>query len=327
MKASDMRFALILPFLALPAFADVQTALDDHILPGYTRLADETAKLAEAAQADCTPDALQPAFHAAYDAWISISHIHFGPLEDQAVTLTMSFWPDPKNSTGKALARLTTAADPIVDQPEAFGDVSAAAQGFTALERMLYDPQPDADYACRLTQAIATGLAQKSDSLNAAWPAFADQMLSAGTGGNARFQSDMEAQRALYTALSAGLEFLHDQRLGRPLGTFDRPRPSRAEARRSERSLRHIELQLAALERLAAAMTNADLGATSAAFAEARARADALEDPALQGVADAEQRFKVEVLQQAVRAVQVAVIDEIGTPLGVTAGFNALDGD
>lgn len=66
---------------------------------------------------------------------------------------------------------------------------------------------------------------------------------------------------------------------------------------------------------------------TSATFADAQARADALEDPALQGVAQPAERFKVEVLQQAVRAVQVAVIDEIGAPLGITAGFNALDGD
>ncbi|WP_299550628.1 imelysin family protein [uncultured Tateyamaria sp.] len=322
-----MRFALILPFLALPAVADVQTVLEDHILPGYARLAEETIILADAAQANCGPDALRPEFHAAYDAWISISHIQFGPLEDQALTLTMAFWPDPKDRTGKALTRLITASDPIVDQPDMFGDVSAAAQGFTALELMLYDDQADAAYACRLTQAIATGLARKSESLSAAWPVFADQMRTAGADDNTRFQSQMEVQRALYTALSTGLEFLHDQRLGRPLGTFDRPRPRRAEARRSERSLHHIQLQLAALEELAVAMTDVDLTATSAAFDTAKARAEALNDPALVGVADPAHRFKVEVLQQAVRAVQVAVIDEIGTPLGITAGFNALDGD
>ena len=74
-------------------------------------------------------------------------------------------------------------------------------------------------------------------------------------------------------------------------------------------------------------MTDTDLTQTRAAFAQARSRANAIDDPALQGVADPAQRFKVEVLQQAVRAVQVAVIDDIGTPLGITAGFNALDGD
>ncbi|MEO0379563.1 MAG: imelysin family protein [Pseudomonadota bacterium] len=322
-----MRLTLILPFLALPAMADVQTVLDDHILPGYAALAEATATLSDAAQADCSAQALRPAYHNAYDAWISVSHIQFGPLEDQALTLQMAFWPDPKDSTGKALARLSAAADPIVDQRDTFDDVSAAAQGFTALERVLYEDQPDSDYACRLTQAIAAGLTDKAASVAAAWPDFGDLMLSAGDDGNSRFQSEIEVQRALFTALSTGLEFLHDQRLGRPLGTFDRPRPRRAEARRSDRSLRHIRLSLSALEALAKTMFEGDMSDTGAAFADAQARADALDDPGLQGVADPAQRFKVEVLQQAVRAVQIAVINDIGAPLGITAGFNSLDGD
>ena len=320
-----MRFALILPFLfALPAFADVDRAITQHVLPGHIALAQATDDLAAQAASDCTPDALRPAFHAAYDAWISISHIQFGPVEDQALNLAMSFWPDPKDRTGKALSRLTLAKDPIVDDPALWAEVSAAAQGFTALERMLYDPQPDADYACRLTQVLATGLADKSTLILQEWPAFADLMQGAN---NARFQDETEVQRILFTALSTGLEFLHDQRLGRPLGTFDRPRPQRAEARRSGRSLRHIRLSLDALEGLAMAMYDGELDATAAAFAAARARADVLDDPTLKGVADPAQRIKVEVLQQAVRAIQIAVVDEIGAPLGIRAGFNSLDGD
>ena len=322
-----MRLALILTFLAMPAYAGVENVIENHILPGHAALKTATAKLAETATDDCSVDVVRPAFHVAYDAWIGISHIQFGPLEDQALTLAMSYWPDPKDSTGKSIARLTAAADPIVDTPDLFNDVSAAAQGFTALERLLYEPQPDADYACRLTQAIAIGLAGKSKIIAGDWRGFAELIRTAGNAGNTRFQSKVEADRAMYTALSTGLEFLHDQRLGRPLGTFDRPRPRRAEAHRSARSLRHIQLSLAALEDLAIAMADIDLMQTRAAFAEAHKRANALDDPALQGVTDPAQRFKIEVLQQAVRAIQVAVIDEIGTPLGITAGFNSLDGD
>ncbi|MEO1276733.1 MAG: imelysin family protein, partial [Pseudomonadota bacterium] len=249
-----------------------------------------------AAEADCAPEALRPAFHAAYDAWVAISHIQTGPIEDQGLTLAMAFWPDPKDSTGKALARLTQAADASVDSPDAFAEVSVAAQGFSALERMLYEPQPDAAYACRLTRAISTGLARKSAEIHSAWPAFAAQMRRAGEAGNARFQSEDEAARALYTALSAGLEFLHDQRLGRPMGTFERPRPRRAEARRSERALRNIVVSLTALEDLALALAGGELPYTRAAFAAARERAAALDDPALQGVAEPLGRIRVEAL-------------------------------
>ncbi|MCY4179353.1 MAG: imelysin peptidase, partial [Litoreibacter sp.] len=118
-----------------------------------------------------------------------------------------------------------------------------------------------------------------------------------------------------------------DQRLGRPLGTFERPRPRRAEARRSERSLRHIELSLAALEELATTFYSGDLNLTKSAFADARARAAALDDPALAGVADPSKRIRIEALQRTVRDIQNAVNTEIGKPLGITAGFNALDGD
>lgn len=322
-----MRLALVLTLIAAPAVADVSSALTDHILPGHARLAAATASLSATAAADCTPEAVRPAFVEAYDTWVSISHIQFGPVEDQNTALAMAFWPDPKDRTGKALARLFAAQDAIVDDAAHFYDVSVAAQGFTALERLLFEPQADPTYACRLTQTIATSLAQKSEHPNQAWPAHADMLLSAGEAENTSFQSPQESQRALYTALSTGLEFLHNQRLGRPLGTFDRPRPLSAEARRSKRSLRHIILSLTALEDLALHMGATDLTQTRAAFAEARNRASALDDPAPAGVAEPASRFRIEALQQSVRTLQVAVIEEIGTPLGISAGFNALDGD
>ncbi|MEM6408008.1 MAG: imelysin family protein [Pseudomonadota bacterium] len=315
--------AFAVSLFAVPAFADTDAAINDHILPGHGDLVRATDALATLAENDCTVDALKPAFSEAYDAWISISHIQFGPIEDQGLSLAMSFWPDPKDSTGKAIARLTAAKDPIVDSAE-FGEVSAAAQGFTALERLLFDPQPDTEYACSLTQAVALGLADKAQSINAAWPAFAALMTQTG---NTRFRSEEEVNRALYTALSTGLEFLHDQRLGRPLGSFERPRPRRAEARRSGRSLRHIELSLAALEALATTFYEGDLSETKSAFADARDRAATLDDPTLAGVAEPSKRIRIEALQRTVRDIQNAVNTEIGKPLGITAGFNALDGD
>jgi len=322
-----MRLVLAFCILAAPAAADVSSALSSHVLPRHSDLVRETQHLAAAAAENCSLDELQPAYTAAYDAWVMVSHLQLGPIEDQGLSLAMSLWPDPKDRTGKALARLEAAGDPIVDDPAQFADVSAAAQGFTALERVLFDPGADPAYTCRLTRAIAMGLARKSVAIMDGWPAFAEALETAGAQGNTRFQSPLEAQRAFYTALSTGLEFLHDQRLGRPLGTFDRPRPGRAEARRSQRSLRHIQLSLSALEELATTLIEMPTPKTQAAFADARARAEGIEDAALAGVADPSSRIRIEALQNAVREIQISVIEEIGTPLGVTAGFNALDGD
>lgn len=68
-----MRFALVLPFLALPAYADVERAIADHILAGHEALARATDDPASEDAADCTPEAVRPGFHAAYDAWVITS--------------------------------------------------------------------------------------------------------------------------------------------------------------------------------------------------------------------------------------------------------------
>lgn len=319
-----MRLAIAFALIASPVSADVDQVVSNHILPGYAALAESTKSLDETAGADCNSDDLIPAYHAAYDDWISISHIQFGPLEDQGLQLAMAFWPDPKDRTAKAIERLTSISDPIVDDPDTFSEVSVAAQGFTALERVLFETQSDEDYACRLTRAIAAGLAQKAAVLDTGWQDHAKLLRNAGQ--NERYQSETEAKRALFTAISTGLEFLHDQRLGRPLGTFERPRPKRAEARRSQRTLSHVILSLDALESLAVLLAG-DIPKSQAAFANARTRALQLKDPTLAGVGNPAGRFKIEVLQQSVRAIQVAIVEEIGRPLGVQAGFNALDGD
>jgi predicted lipoprotein len=91
-----------------------------------------------------------------------------GPIEDEGLGLAMDFRPDPRGTVAKTLARLSAIQDPDVNDPAAFSEVSVTAQGFSALERVLYEPQPDADYACALTRAIARGLADKSARPNVA---------------------------------------------------------------------------------------------------------------------------------------------------------------
>lgn len=158
------------------------------------------------------------------------------------------------------------------------------------------------------------------------WGGFAQTVLTAGDPGNATFLTRPEVRQALYTQLYTGIEGLFDTRLGRPLGTFDRPRPERAEARASGRSLRNIQLSLAALRDLVATLTP-DAPLTLAAFDRAMAEAQALDDPALAGVADPQGRLKVEIIQQAVDAIRMLVVSEVSAELDVGIGFNAGDGD
>lgn len=324
-------FAVAL-FATTPAMADVDQAIDAHILPGYTAFAASTDALTSAAQADCTAAPLRPAYQAAYDAWMGVSHLRLGPVEKDGRILAIAFWPDPRGMTDKALKGLIADEDPVVKSPEAFANVSVAARGLFALERLLYDDAlsgyAQGSYTCDLVTAISVDLDGMADDILAEWQdGFAETLRTGGAPDNATYLSDREALQALFTVLMTGLEFNSDQRLGRPMGTFDRPRPTRAEAWRSGRSMSNVVLSLKALRALAGDLSVSEPEETLGEFESALSAAQGLDDPIFAGVATPPGRLKVEVLQQAINGIREAAAAEIGPQLGVSAGFNAADGD
>lgn len=322
--------SLIAALAASPAFAGVEEVVDAHILPGYAAFEASAADLRDIAAADCTPDAVRPAWNDTFDAWMAVSHLKFGPIEQDGASVIVAFWPDERSATPKALARLIADQDPIIDTATGTAQISVAARGIYALEYLLYDPQFDeaGDYGCALTQALTADLATIAARVDQDWQdGYAETMRTAGAAGNQTYLSDKEATQALFTALLAGLDFDVEQRLARPLGTFDRPRPNRAEAWRSGRSQRNITLSLQALADLARQLTDGNAPITDAAMTRAIELAEGLDDPILAGVDDPSKRLKIEIVQQAVTTAYDAVLGEIGASLGVSAGFNSADGD
>ena len=320
------RLILVLTILASPTLADVEEVVVEHILPGQAAFAEAAEGLARAAREDCSADALRGPWDAAYDAWLAVAHLRFGPAEEEGRAQAVAFWPDERDATGRALEGLLAQDDPAALEPAAFARQSVAARGLLALERLLTEiPYGEGDRACGLARAIAADLAATADALRAGWDDQARALRTAGEPGNALYLSEDEARATLYTALATGLEFVADGRLGRPLGTFDRPRPLRAEARRSGRSARNVALSLAALRDLAAALAPAPL--TLAALDRAIGSAEALDDPAFAGVAEPASRIRIEALRTEVAEAREVAAVEIGEALELTAGFNALDGD
>lgn len=322
--------AILSAGLAAPALAGVGEALNDHILPGYAGFAEATQDLTQAAREDCRAEALAPAFHAAFDAWMPVADLRIGPSETGA--LSIAFWPDARGFTPRTLKRLIAEQDPVAGDVEGYAEVSIAAHGLFALEMLVFDSAfSDYDhgsYTCRLVTTIVSDLDRQADALAAAWEtAYADTLRTAGEAGNATYLTEAEAVRAIYTQILSSLEFTAAQRLGAPMGTFDRPRPLRAEARRSERSLRNAILSAEAAHGLATALADGDLPQTDAAMARVREAAAGIEDPAFGDVTEPQARLRVEVLQQAVRSLTAAIQTEIGARLGMAPGFNAQDGD
>ncbi|WP_420567809.1 imelysin family protein [Thalassovita sp.] len=321
----------------LPALAQTpvsKTAVDAHILPGFTALEDASRRMAEAAKADCAPDSeqLRRAWGLAFDHWIRVSHLRFGPTESDNRAFALAYWPDSRGKTPKALAQMIATTDPIITTPGGVASLSIAARGYYALEFLLYDPafRADPTYGCALIRALTADIAATSHSIAQDWRGSYGALMKAPGQDYSPYRSTEEVHQELFKALSAGLEFTSDTRLGRPLGTFDRPRPNRAEARRSGRSLRHVVLSLTALRDLALILSAGDdsLSADIAnAFDAVITQATALEDPVFAGVNDPSGRLQIEILKQDIDLIREQQLANIGAKLGVAAGFNALDGD
>jgi uncharacterized protein len=308
--------------IADTAAADTAAVVQDHARPGYAAFA--LAAKALAADDNCDPDTLRPAFHAAYDAWLQVAHLHLGPSEDDGQALAILFWPDPKRLGAKAQATLLS-APPGSLTPEVMAEQSVAARGLSGLERLLYPTEAPAADPCPLIHATADDLARMATELAAGWGPYGETLVTAGKPGNTRFLTPDEATQALFTQLATGLEFIADRRIGRPLASFDKPRPDLAEGHASGRSVANVVLSLQALRGLAVALSP-ESTRTPAAFDHAIGLALAL-DPDIDRIADPQGWLKLEILQQAVRATRNTAIAEIGPALGVELGFNSQDGD
>lgn len=332
MRLIAMAFAAFLPCAAVAGDAIVSRTVDGVILPGFARLAAATSALDRAAQADCRAEnpGLRAAYAAAFDAWIGVETYRGGPMETDGRNLAIVFWPDPKGATPKALTALVKAGE--VPKGAEFAKVSVAARGLFALESMLYNPTFNTYAAqspgCNLTQSIAADLASVAQAANSDWQNnFGPLMKTAGDAGNNQFLAPAEVVQQLFTALMTEMEFTADIRLERPLGTLERPRPQRAEALISQRSLHNLTQSLTAIRTLAEALAGGNQGEMFDRLGYAEKIAARLKDPVFAEVATTSGRFRVQELHDAIVAARAAMDAELGAKLGVKAGFNALDGD
>lgn len=318
-----MRILFLSFALAGPVAADTAAVVRDHARPGYAAFDEAAGRLADLDS--CDTEMLRSAFQATYDAWLAVEHLHLGPAEDEGRSLAVLFWPDPKRLGAKAQTALLT-GDPAALTTEAMAQQSVATRGLAGLERLLYPTETLPADPCPLIEATANDLARTAAVLDSEWGEFGDLLLTAGQPGNDRYLSADEATQALFTQLATGLEFVADRRIGRPLGTFDKPRPDLAEGIASGRALANITLSLKALRDLALRL-DPDSAKTQAAFDHVIGLSETLNDPLLDQITDPQAWLKLEILQQATRATRDAAIAEIGPALGVELGFNSQDGD
>ena len=349
---------LLLPGMLLPqACLSFETAynlraVDNTILPGYQRLADETAALAKQTLVFCQqpsdPDLhrLQEQFHLSMDSWQFIQTVRLGPIEEKLRGYRLHFWPDKRQSVSRHLAKLLNKADPETLKSEAFAKGSVALQGFSALERLLFaaDNQPgefssDGPKAhhCQVMVAITRNMTGIAREIAAEWqtmkPSHRDLIASAARGNQA-YADSTEVSARLFNSLFTQIELMLDRKLRAPLGeSQQRARGKRSESWRSGRSLRNMALNLQSVHQLTQTAFLSRLvdpplkRRINELFQRSAQQISQIALPLAQAVTDPIQRERVVELTQTLTALKQALTEELAPALEIPIGFNSLDGD
>lgn len=314
----------------------------DFALPRYEALVQATSAQANAWDTACTSQpprvlkSLDEAFHAAADAWAKVEFLRYGPIGEDFRFERMAHWPERRNAVSRALSNLISRPDAEALSPERFQETSVAGQGFSALERLLFEDEtraklrasaPDGKRVCQVGHAIATALAATSRKVLEEWRQKTLPMLEQADEARAR-----EAVTRLVTDLLTALEVIEDFKLAAPLGeSIDSARPQMAEMWRSARSMRTIRLNLEA----AATLTKVLLGSDPAddgrnaleAIVSASSVAENVPDALDKAVSDPHRRRQVILVRDVVSGTRAQAQAGLPPSLAITTGFNSLDGD
>ena len=335
---------------AAQAARAVLAVVDRSIIPSYRALAEaadaqEKAWTAFAAnRAAGNIESLKAAYNATADAWARAQLVKTGPLSLFLRSERFAYWPEARNVTQRMLDALIASNDPKELEPQTLLRDSVAAQGLTALERLLYDgnnaaqllkaPGKPGEWRTQIGQGIARNMSSIAKDVVSEWtaPDGVRAAIAANKSWKTIFADTPEAASLLLTDLVSAFRLMHDVKLLAVMGaSADVARPRVAESWRSGRSQRNLKLNLEAAQ----AMTKVWAETVPAAhrtkidtlYAAALKAMDAAPADLGEAAADPTRRALVETARAGIKAVQVDIAAVLPADLGITLGFNSLDGD
>jgi len=323
--------------------------VDQFVIPAYRNLvqgceAQEKAWTAFARLRETGDFAsLRAAYNSTADSWANAQFIKTGPITLFLRYDRFAYWPEARNATSRALDQLLASANPKDLQPDSLAHDSVAGQGLTALERLLYDgddpaallkaPGKDGAWRTQVGLGIAHNLTYISRDVLKDWtaPDGVRAAIMANKGWKNLFADAPEAARLLLTDLVAGFKLMHDVKLLPVLGAnAGAAKPKSAEAWRSARSQRDLKLNLAAAQGMTGALadvTPAHRAKIDGLLANAAKAIDAVPADLGEAAADPKRRGRVDAARVAIKAAQTEIAKTLPGDVGVTLGFNSLDGD
>ena len=326
---------LIMTGEARAADETLSRLVDRFIIPHYQALS-LTADAQEKAWSEfcAKPDemgfeALQRAYLATADSWSQIEFLRYGPIGDEFRAERLSYWPERKNATAKALSLLLEKEGVADLAPEAFVKNSVAVQGLPALERLLFDDKAQMELLnglrkerrCVLGQAIAWNVVMIAHDVRLGWTNDVIEAI-------ANPETAKEATSRIATDFLASFAYMRDSKLRPVLGKDPaQARPALAEGWRSKRSRRALTLNLETVLDVAKLIMADKEGDTPQTIATALSFAEGLPEEFGPAMSDIKQRQQFYLVLDALAAARDKAHDEIPALLGITVGFNSQDGD
>ena len=322
--------------------------VDKTIVPGYRSLAQSTETLHQVLQQNCksghfqSPEVVQ-AFHTVVDDWQFVQWLRSGPADFLFRHARFQMWPDKHNTASRQYRKVIQEMDYAVLEHERFREGSVAIQGLPAMERMLFSnsdiengsPRGERTaFTCAFLITIATNLREIAAELKADWSGFYRESIVQAGAESAFFDSALGPTREWLSQLSAQLEIIKVLKLKRPLGYKNEStkiRHKRAESWRSERSIKNIQINLRALhqvyKQLFAPMIHSD--ALSQQLSREWNLLVSHSEDLLPGFLNAVQDKPTALIEliHLIDEVLDLINEEFAQDVGLSIGFNSLDGD
>ena len=355
-----MRFVLVVLMMVLagPAMAQtsdrnavVDAAVNLVIRPGMADFKSRASGLESAMSALCakpTASRVEIAtqqFKQAAMAYGRIEFLRVGPLMEDNRVDRLLFWPDRKGIGLKQVQAILASEDPTAASVTTLRGKSVAAQGFGALEFVLFGTgaetlrSPDGQFRCRYGEAIAANISNIADELAMGWYQYdgVAAHLTRPQADYTDYRSNREALEEIVGLVAHGIEAVRDTRIN-PFIARDgaAAKPKQALFWRAGLTMDMIRANLDGLHKMVAvsgmarAVDEANKGLDNTIdfeFGNSVRALDLVTLPIEQAVVDEKQAFALNYLVLVTGSLQSIIAEQLSTALQLSVGFSSLDGD
>ncbi|MCT8970739.1 imelysin family protein [Microbaculum marinisediminis] len=330
-----------------------QRITDGFVRPSVTQFANTAAVLSGDIDRLCREpseprlDTVRQRFDTLVEAWFRIFFLRFGPMVVDNRFEKIFFWPDPRGVVLRQVGAILAGPDADAIDPAKLAAKSVAVQGLPALEFLLFgtgspsllDKTDEGRFRCAYALSASVVLSERAAAIVADWgpdSAFVREIAHPGPN-NDIYRNDQEVAAEVVKALAGGTAFLAEVVIVPFLGK----EPEQANYRkaplwRSGSTIRAVRGGLAGLRDFYAAtgigeaLSAPDRWIDGGLRLEMRKILDTLDKldmPLDEAVRPGPGREALIYTVIALKSLHTTMDTRLAQAVGVSVGFNALDGD